>query len=343
MLESDAVLDKAISLKSAGKPFALVTVVRCESPASARPGAKAVVEPDGTIQGWIGGGCAQPAVIKVAKQALADGRPRLIRISPERSEALEAGIVAFGMTCHSGGTLDIFIDPVVARPALLIIGASPAAQALCGLATRVGFAVTAAFPGASREMFPDAERILDSLELRDPATVLPAFVVVSTQGKRDEAGLEAALGTGCDYIAFIASDRKAMKLRQYLQERGHDAARVQAIVSPAGIDIGARTPEEIALSVLAGVVKARRTDDVAGATAIGHTPPERAGETPEPQAGQGTPAVAIDPVCGMSVAIGSAEYRARHAGTTYYFCCAQCQHSFEKEPSRYLEAVREAQ
>ena len=91
MLESDAVLDKAISLKSAGKPFALVTVVRCESPASARPGAKAVVEPDGTIQGWIGGGCAQPAVIKVARQALADGQPRLIRISPERSEAVEAG------------------------------------------------------------------------------------------------------------------------------------------------------------------------------------------------------------------------------------------------------------
>jgi xanthine dehydrogenase accessory factor len=247
------------------------------------------------------------------------------------------------MTCHSGGTLDIFIDPVIARPALLIIGASPAAQALCGLASRVGFAVTVAFPGASQALFPDAGHIVDGLELTGVATAPPAFVVVSTQGKRDEAGLEAALATGCAYIAFIASERKATKLRQYLRERGHDAARVGAIVSPAGIDIGALTPEEIALSVLAGVVKARRSRVVAPLTATGEGAAARAGETPEPGSGQQGAAVGIDPVCGMSVAIETAEYRARHAGTTYYFCCAQCQQSFEKEPSRYLKALREAQ
>jgi xanthine dehydrogenase accessory factor len=342
MLESDTVLDKAVSLKSAGRPFALVTVVRCESPASAKPGAKAVVEPDGMIHGWVGGGCAQPAVIKVARQALADGRPRLIRISPERNEAVEAGMVAFGMTCHSGGTLDIFIDPVLARPALLIIGTSPAAQALCGLASRVGFAVTVAFPGANAELFPDAVHILDSLDLVDPASVAPAFVVVSTQGKRDEAGLEAALRTGCGYLAFIASERKAVKLRQYLRERGHDPARVQAIESPAGVDIGARTPEEIALSVLAAVVKARRTGATDPAAAPEYGTAARAGEPAETGPGPEGGAVATDPVCGMSVAIGTAAHRSQHAGTTYYFCCAHCQHSFDKEPTRYLEALREA-
>lgn len=334
MVETDTVLDRANSLKAAGKPFALATVVRCESPTSAKPGAKAIITPEGEIEGWIGGGCAQPAVIKTAKQALQDGQPRLIRISPERSETAEAGVIDFGMTCHSGGTLDIFIDPVIARPALLIIGASPVAQALSGLARRVGFSVTAAFPGADKELFPEADRVVDGLEGIELASGVPSFVVVSTQGKRDEAGLEAALATGAEYIAFIASERKAQKLKAYLRERGHDGARVDAVTAPAGVAIGAVTPEEIALSVLAGVVQARRNG--AGAVAAVAPPAKAAAGARAGQAQE--PAEAIDPVCGMTVATAGAEFRSEHAGKKYYFCCAHCQHSFEKEPQKYLGA-----
>lgn len=332
MVESDNVLDKARSLKLAGKPFALATVVRCESPTSAKPGAKAIVTPDGGIEGWIGGGCAQPAVIKTAKQTLQDGQPRLIRISPERSETPEAGITDFGMTCHSGGTLDIFIEPVIARPALLIIGASPVAQALCGLARQVGYSVTVAFPDADKELFPEADRIVDSLEKIERFSV-PVFVVVSTQGKRDEAGLEAALATGAEYVAFIASERKAAKLKEYLKERGHDGARVDAIAAPAGVAIGAVTPAEIALSVLADVVKARRSG--AGAvTAAMKQPansPSASGDTSR------DPAQAIDPICGMTVVTADAEHRSEYAGRTYYFCCAHCRHTFEKDPRKYAQ------
>jgi xanthine dehydrogenase accessory factor len=331
MIDSDAVLDTAYRLKSAGVPFALATVVRCESPTSAKPGAKAVIEPDGTIHGWIGGGCAQPAVVKTARQAIADGLPRLIRISPERGEPVESGIVEYGMSCHSGGTLDIFIDPVNSRPALAIIGASAAAQALCALASRMGFAVTAVCPGANRELFPEAEQTIDGLELPQALRDRRPFVVVSTQGRRDEEGLEAALRSGAPSIAFIASERKAAKLRQYLLERGHDGARVEAIVSPAGVEIGAVTPEEIALSVLAGLVRARRSPveaEPAGAQATAAAAPETAVQ-------------AIDPVCGMSVDIATAAYRTEHAGQRYYFCCAHCQHSFEQAPERYLAAARE--
>lgn len=336
MVESDAVMDKASSLKAAGKPFVLATVVRCESPTSAKPGAKAIVTPDGEIEGWIGGGCAQPAVIKTAKLALRDGQARLIRISPERSESQEAGIIDFGMTCHSGGTLDIFIDPVIARPALVIIGASPAAQALCGLARRVGFSVTAAFPGADKEMFPEADRILDGLDALDLPPGAPAFVVVSTQGKRDEAGLEAALATGAEYIAFVASERKAAKLKEYLRERGHDGARVDAIIAPAGVEIGAATPEEIALSVLAGVVQARRGG--AGAVTAPAARPAKTAAAKAAPASTAEPAQAIDPICGMTVITAGAEHRSEYAGRTYYFCCAHCRHTFEKNPQQYLEA-----
>lgn len=338
-LESDTVLERASALKAGNRPFALVTVVRCESPTSARPGAKAVVDAEGNIEGWIGGGCAQPAVIDTVKKALQDGQARLIRISPAKGAVVEEGVIDFGMTCHSGGTLDIFIDPVVPRPALLIIGASPAAQALAALAARTGFAVSAACPGVDADMFPDAIRVIDSFDDLARDGYAPAFVVVATQGKRDEGGLEAALSTAAPYIALIASERKAGKLRAYLKERGHEPDRVDRIVSPAGVEIGAVTYEEIALSVLAGLVRARRQEGLGAVPATVETASPAGSDTATAQAAAKTSsATAIDPVCGMSVTVAGAEFTFDFGGSRYYFCCEGCRHSFEKSPQRYLQA-----
>ena len=345
MLHSDAVLDKAHKLKASGTPFVLATVVRCESPTSAKPGAKALVTADGELIGWIGGGCAQPAVLDTAKKALKDGQARLIRVSPTKGGQVEAGIIDFGMTCHSGGTLDIFIDPVIARPALLIIGASPAAQTLGMLAHHAGFAVHAAFPGADAEMFPQAVQIIDGLELETLRCGLPPMVVVATQGKRDEPGLEAALTTASPYIAFIASERKADKLRAYLKERGQDPVRVDAIISPAGVEIGAVTPEEIAVSVLAGLIQARRDEAMTESLSAVSKQAETGRADNAASSGQTggccgstVPTSATDPVCGMSVQIAGAEFVSHHQGRSYYFCCAGCQHAFDKDPQGYPAA-----
>ncbi|OGI63615.1 MAG: hypothetical protein A2W18_14000 [Candidatus Muproteobacteria bacterium RBG_16_60_9] len=331
MVDCDSILDRASQLKAAGKAFAIVTVVRSEAPTSAKPGAKAIVHADGTIEGWIGGGCAQPAVLKSVRQSLQEGKPCLIRISPERTDETEAGVIEFGMACHSGGTLDIFIDPVTARPVLLIIGASPTGQVLSTLARQVGFEVHAASADATRDLFPQADRVLDKLD--EIAISTPAFVVIATQGKRDEAGLEAALATGAEYITFIASHRKAVKLKDYLTERGHDRERIDAIIAPAGVMTGAVTPEEIALSVLTGVVQARR----AGRGAV-HKPAANVGQVtvlnvPVPQVAE-----AIDPVCGMSVVTATAEHRSEYRGQAYYFCCGHCRVSFDKDPEKFLKA-----
>lgn len=258
MIETDAVLHKASRLQSVGTPFALATVVRCENSTSAKPGAKAIITANGDISGWIGGGCAQPAVIKTAKQALRDGQARLIRIRPAHDEPVPEGIIDFSMRCYSGGTLDIFIEPMLARPVLLIIGTTPVAQVLCALARRVGFAVTAAGRDLDETLFPDAERIVNRLDAIEIAPGVLTFVVVASQGKGDEEGLETALASGAEYISFVASATKAKKMKVYLRERGHETSRVETIIAPAGIEIGAVTPEEIALSVLAGVVQARR-------------------------------------------------------------------------------------
>jgi xanthine dehydrogenase accessory factor len=267
-------------------------------------------------------------VIAAARKALADGQPRLIRISPAKGELAEEGVQDFAMTCHSGGTLDIFLEPFALRPSLLVIGASPIALSLAGLAERTGFDVFAAAPGADAGMFPGARQVLDGTDLSGLTCGTPGFVVVATQGKRDESSLEAALATGARYIAFIASERKAAKLRTYLKERGHDSLRVDAVVSPAGVEIGAVTPEEIAVSVLAGLVKARREGAQAGPAVPDQSPAEPSAE-----------GSAIDPVCGMSVAIATAEFRSEHQGATFYFCCAGCQHSFRKAPEQYLARV----
>jgi xanthine dehydrogenase accessory factor len=375
MQSSDNILERAAALKARGQPFVLATVVRCESPTSAKPGAKAIVDASGQIDGWIGGGCAQPAVIATAKQALADGEARLIRVSPTKGAGSEPGIVDFGMTCHSGGTLDIFLEPIAARPSLLIIGASPSAQALSGLAARTGFDVRVLFPDATAALFPDAVDVIDGLDPALLGDAAPAFIVVATQGKRDEPGLDAALATGCGQIAFIASARKADKLKGNLLERGHDPARVAAIIAPAGVEIGAVTPEEIALSVLGGVVRARRSAiaaDVEATQSQSETLPRDQTErqpqvTPsasccggveeavgDANAGAGSlptwtgavccePSVsakAIDPVCGMTVEITDAVVHSTHEDADYYFCCGGCQQRFEQAPERFLPAAK---
>ncbi len=256
------ILDTAQRLQQQGEPFCLVSVLRVQAPASARPGDKAVVTAERIVDGWIGGGCAQPAVQRTVRQALADGRARIIRISPaEEGEARELqDVLEFGMACHSGGTLELFVDPVLPQARLVIVGDSPLAAALSSLAPRVGLPVTVLAHEADAARFADAEHVWPSDDAAAAAEhVAPgAFVVVATQGRRDLQGLRAALALQARRIFFVASARKAQVLKAALIEAGHAPQAVQAIVAPAGQAIGAQTPAEIALSVLAAVVAARR-------------------------------------------------------------------------------------
>lgn len=282
------VLAAAQRLAQQDQPHALVTVLRVQAPASARPGDKAVVTAEGIVQGWIGGGCAQPAVLKTVRQALADGRARVIRIAPaEDGQVRELeDVLEFGMACHSGGTLELFVDPMLPRARLVVIGDSPLAAALAALAPRVGLPVTVLAQGADAARFPDAEQVLaDDGDVA--GQVAPgSFVVVATQGRRDLPGLRAALALRARRVFFVASARKAQVLKAALLEAGHDAQAVGGIVAPAGQPIGATTPQEIALSVLAAVVAARR-----GAEPVG------VGEVQAPvPAAQAAPAAAPRPL-----------------------------------------------
>jgi len=269
MSHADTVLEAARRLQQAGTPCALVSVVKALPPASAHPGDKAVVTADGEMQGWVGGGCAQPAVIRTVRQALADGRARMIRIAPaEEGHERDLGdVLEFGMACHSGGTLELFVDPLLPRADLVVIGNSPVAASLVQLGPRVGFAVTLVAQGAKAADHPDACRVIDR---DDAATVGPqigagAWIVIATQGRRDLQALGLALSLNARQVSFVASARKAQVLKESLITAGADAAAVAAIVAPAGYPISASTPEEIALSVLAAVVANRRRSAAAPA------------------------------------------------------------------------------
>jgi xanthine dehydrogenase accessory factor len=262
------ILDIIADRKSAGEPFALATVVRTVAATAAKAGAKAVILPDGTIsEGWIGGGCARAAVLKAARDALADGRSRLVSVQPPEElegdghkPGEEKGGVRFAKNmCPSQGTMDIFVEPVLPRPQVVICGSSPVAVAIADFARRAGFAVTVCAPAAEQAAFADAERRIEGYAL--PVKESGArFVIVSTQGRGDEAALLAALSVDADYIAFVGSHKKAEALKQILAGRGVSPAQLAKLKAPAGIDLGAITPDEIAVSIVAEIIAARRKD-----------------------------------------------------------------------------------
>ncbi|MDP3820200.1 MAG: XdhC family protein [Burkholderiales bacterium] len=262
MNNADTVFDTARRFQQAGTPYALVSVIKALAPASARPGDKAVVTADGDLHGWVGGGCAQPAVLRTVRQALGDGRARVIRIAPTEDgfERDLGDVLEFGMACHSGGTLELFVDPVLPRAQLVVIGASSVAASLAQLAPRVGFAVTLIAHEADAAAYPDAQQVIasDDFAAVSSQVTAGAWVVVATQGRRDVQALRLALALSARQISFVASARKAKVLKESLVTSGADAAAVAAIVAPAGYPMAATTPEEIALSVLAAVVSQRR-------------------------------------------------------------------------------------
>ncbi len=251
------ILDLVAALQRAGEPFALATVVRTVAATAAKAGAKAVIRADGTIsEGWIGGGCARGAVLKAAREALADGAPRLVQLRP--GDLLDAQGVAPGAgrdgasfarsMCPSRGSMDIFIEPVLPRPLLAVFGASPVGEALAALAPRFGFEVAVSGLDAVPERPGGAARL----------PPVHRFAVVATQGQGDAAALRAALESGAEYVAFVGSRAKTAALRARLIDDDLAAAAFERLRAPAGLDIGAITPEEIALSILAEMVAHRR-------------------------------------------------------------------------------------
>jgi xanthine dehydrogenase accessory factor len=312
---SEDLLTLAADLRRLGESFALATVVRCERPTSAKPGAKALIRPDGRVSGWVGGACAEPVVAREALAALRDGRPRLLVLVGEggRDPARTEGIVPYPMTCHSGGTLEIYVEPFLPKALLLLVGHGPVIETLATLAESAGYEV-AVRPGDA------VGEALRGLTLGPDSSV-----VVATHGDLDEEALGRVLATSAGYVSLVASRKRAASIVATLRQRGVPAAHLDRLKAPAGLDIGAVSPEEIAVSILAEVIHARRSRKPEDITAAALAPPGAA--------------EARDPVCGMTVEIATARHQSDWAGRSVYFCCRRCKEAFDADPQRYPAAL----
>jgi len=320
-------LTLASSLAAREERFALVTVVRREPPSSARVGDVALVTEAGDYYGWAGGGCTRSTVLREARRAIADGEPRLISLSPEPAGGQRPGVIALPMTCDSGGTVEIYVEPVLPVARLLLFGSSPAVRVLARIGHAMGYRVEVVDADADKAAFPDAERVLNSIA--PDALPRGAHVLVATMGEGDLEAIEAALARSPAYLGVIASPKRFAQLRDALLARGVAREALERVAAPAGLDIGARSPEEIALSIMAQIVERRRRAAAA---------PPQAENAPA-----STPArEAVDPVCGMSVTVAGARHTADALGVAYYFCCAGCRTKFLADPARYVAAAATA-
>ena len=279
--------DLARDLNRRQEPYALITVVRAVAPTSAYLGAQAIVLADGTLQGWIGGGCAKDVVIGAARQAIVNGSPKLVRISNDELQA-DSDVEQHSMSCASNGTIELFIQPYGPRSAICVLGDTPAADEARFLAERLRIRLVES---------PDAAPI----------------VLVATQGQGDEDALERALQSRADHVLMIASRKKADRLREIMRTRGVSAERISRLVAPVGPDAGARTPQEIALVSIVGVMAYQR------------------GRVEKLESVKKF----VNPVCGMAVDIATAKHVETFNGVDYYFCCDGCLTTFRQDPAKY--------
>lgn len=318
------VLELAADLARRGEPFVLATVVWRRAPSSGKEGSTALITRDRRVRGWLGGACAEPTVIREALKALDDGVPTLLFLGPP--EELEGrgrdGVVTVPIACQSEGALEVYVEPVLPQPHLVVIGRSPAVGVLASMAGALGWRTVIVDEGGAAEDYPSANRVLTTLDLARADVTERSVIVVATQGHYDEAALEAALATPAAYVGLVASRRRAASVLGYLRDRGATDDQIARVHAPAGLDLGRVAHEEIAVAILAELVMERAEGTLAAAAPA---------ELPRHEE--------LDPVCGMTVDVASARHRSSFEGITYYFCSAGCLARFEEDPARFVAAV----
>ena len=304
------VLERASELARQGQAFALATVVWRQGPSSGQLGGRAIITASGEVHGWIGGACAEPVVIREARQVIAEGESKLLLLGAREQfgEAVPEGMTVVPISCQSEGALEVFIEPVQPAPRLVVVGRSPMAQTLTSLAQALGWRATLVDgPGFSAA---DADE--------------HSLVVVATQGHGDEEAVEQAVAARPAYLGLVASQRRGEAVRGYLADRGLPADQLDRVKAPAGLDLGRTSHKEIAVAILAELVQLRAAGALGAATAA-------------EVAAVAAPAEATDPVCGMTVAADASSHPFEHDGVTYYFCRVGCRQEFEKNPAAFVK------
>ncbi|HEY2813373.1 MAG TPA: XdhC family protein [Acidimicrobiales bacterium] len=304
------IVSQAAELARRGESFALATVVWRQGPSSGQQGSRAIVTASGDLIGWIGGACAEPTVIREAQRAIVDGEARLLLLgTPDQFGHVPEGMTVIPISCQSEGAMEVYVEPVVAAPHLVVVGRSPMAQTLCELGQVIGWRT---------ELADGADFLSSDVDAR-------SVVVIATQGHGDEEAIEHAVSASPAYVGLVASRKRGDAVLGYLADRGVPQHMLDRVRVPAGLDLGSTSHREIAVAILAELVQLRGS----GALSNDHA---AAGDAlnSEPAA------EAIDPVCGMTVPADASSRPFERDGVTFYFCSAGCRTTFERDPAAYL-------
>ncbi|HEY2523173.1 MAG TPA: XdhC family protein [Streptosporangiaceae bacterium] len=334
-----AFLEHGADLARRGESFALATVVWRQGPSSGKESCRAIVTASGELHGWIGGACAEPVVIRQAREVIAEGVPRLLLLGPadqfsesQFGPALPDGMLFVPISCSSEGSLEVYIEPVQPAPHLVVVGHSPMVQTLGELARALGWRADV----IAGEDFTAGQASTRSI------------VVVATQGHHDEEAVTAAIEARAAYVGLVGSARRGQTVLGYLAERGLPRAELDRVHSPAGLDLGRTTHREIAVAILAELVQLKAAGQLASAEAsvtagvyeaggvrgAGKTDGASGASGAGGAGGSAVMGEAVDPVCGMTVTAGPGSLPLERDGVTHYFCCAGCRDAFEKDESR---------
>ena len=299
-VEGWGVLERAVDLARAGEAFVLATVVWREGPSSGQHGSRAIYTASGEIHGWIGGACAEPVFKREAVKTLEAGVPRLLALgSGERFGDLPRGTMSVEMSCQSEGALQIYLEPVMSMPHLVIVGDSPMAETLAAQATQLDWKV----------------ELVNGDDFSGGLLSVNSIVVIATQGHGDEDILEEALKASPTYVGVVASAKRGDALRSYLSARPIEAEQLEALQIPAGLDLGSTTHKEMAVAILADLVQRRSAGEFTPVVTV---------DVPRPE-------TAIDPICGMTVDATPSSNPLEVGDETYYFCCPGCRAAFENQ------------
>lgn len=290
------VFDRIAELRAAGKPFALATVTWRRAPSSGKQGSRAIIHPDGKVEGWMGGACSQPTLVKVALESLSSGAPTLVVLGEHDHRQ---DVVTVPMACSSEGAMEVYMEPILPAPHAHVVGNSPMTATLVRLLHAIEWRATHADDSDMSDVGPDTH------------------VVVATQGHYDEQAVEAALATGAGYVGLVASEKRASSVKAWLREAGVTETRLADLRAPAGFDLGSTDHQGIAVAILAELVASR--------TATQPTIEE-----------VDMPTYATDPVCKMTVDVETAKWTFDYEGETYYFCAPGCRKAFSEDPTAYL-------
>jgi xanthine dehydrogenase accessory factor len=305
------IVEQASELARRGQEFAMATVVWRQGPSSGQQGSRAIITASGELYGWIGGACAEPAVIRAAREVIVEREPRLLLLgnAEQFGSAIPDGIAVVPISCQSEGALEVYIEPVLPTPHLMIVGRSPMAHTLADLAKALGWR-TALVDGADFSAADISAR---------------SMVVVATQGHGDEEALEQAVAAYPAFVGLVGSRKRGESVLGYLADRGVPQHLLDRVHVPVGLDLGHTSHREIAVAILAELVQLRATGALLPA------------DPGDPVSAAVVAVEAIDPVCGMTVTAGPAAHPVTHEGVTYYFCCAGCSHTFEHDPAAYVK------